>query len=237
MAFVYKITSPSGKIYIGSTSCKNVKHRWRPYKNLSCKNQRRLYNSLLKYGYINHKFEVVTECSIEDMYRLEAHYGMLYDVLGDNGLNLALPLKTELYNSRSEETKIIQSNKAKGNRNCVGVKHSDESKKNMSIAHVGQVAHNKGKHLSDEWKINLSKSHKGKILPDKTKLNMSLVRKGKKINRKTINNKKLVLDTQTGIYYDTAKDAAESKIINPGSLVNMLNPNHHHKNKTSLIYA
>ena len=44
---IYKITSPTGKIYVGQ-SC-NMKKRFVKYKRLDCKSQSRLYNSLLKY--------------------------------------------------------------------------------------------------------------------------------------------------------------------------------------------
>jgi hypothetical protein len=48
-------------------------------------------------------------------------------------------------------------------------------------------------------------------------------------------NSKRVLDTRSGLYYDSAKEAAECKHINYGTLRNMLNG--HDRNKTSLIYA
>lgn len=40
---IYKITSPSGRIYIGSS--KNIRRRFYSYKNLHCKDQPKLYNS------------------------------------------------------------------------------------------------------------------------------------------------------------------------------------------------
>lgn len=47
---VYKITSPSGKVYIGQTI--NYKVRYAKYNNLNCKQQLRLYNSFIKNGVI-----------------------------------------------------------------------------------------------------------------------------------------------------------------------------------------
>jgi hypothetical protein len=50
---IYKITSPSNKIYIGQSN--NILYRWKYcYKKLNCKSQRHLYNSLMKYGFDNH---------------------------------------------------------------------------------------------------------------------------------------------------------------------------------------
>lgn len=54
---IYKITSPSGKIYIGQTW--DVRVRLQNYRQHHCKNQRKLYNSLNKYGFVKHTFEVI----------------------------------------------------------------------------------------------------------------------------------------------------------------------------------
>ena len=46
---IYKIVSPSEKIYIGQSI--NIEKRWeKNYKTLKCKTQTKLYNSLKKYG-------------------------------------------------------------------------------------------------------------------------------------------------------------------------------------------
>lgn len=84
---IYKITSPSGKIYIGQTT------NWR--KRTQCYNRiqysgigPKLYNSLIKYGPENHIFELIEECSNELLNEREIYWGKFYDVLGENGLNL-----------------------------------------------------------------------------------------------------------------------------------------------------
>jgi hypothetical protein len=48
---IYKITSPSGKIYIEQSI--NFKTRLRKYKSLHYKNQLKLYDSFLKYSFEN----------------------------------------------------------------------------------------------------------------------------------------------------------------------------------------
>jgi len=188
MIAVYKITSPNNRVYVGSTI--NVKARFQKYFTLKCEDQKRLYNSFLKYGVKSHVFEIITECTEEEMYRLEATYGHMYDVFGKKGLNCALPKNGEFYAAISEDTKL-----------------------KMSLI-------KKGKRQSIEQRLNRSKS----MIGNKNCLGAK-------------NNKKLVLDCETGIYYETAKEAAICKNINAGSLVNMLNQNHRHKNRTTLIYA
>lgn len=84
---VYKITSPSGKIYIGLTTDAYV--RLYSYKGLKCKAQIKLYNSLKKHGVENHKFEVIHICKEEELNYWEEYYGKLFNVT-DNlcGLNI-----------------------------------------------------------------------------------------------------------------------------------------------------
>lgn len=85
---IYKITSPSNKIYIGSSS--NIKKRWNSYFYLKCKLQPKIYNSLKKYGSENHIYEIIEECEFEVLYERERYYQELYDCLGVNSLNCNL---------------------------------------------------------------------------------------------------------------------------------------------------
>ena len=86
---IYKITSPSGRIYIGQT--RNFKKRLREYKCLqSSTKQRRLYSSFLKYGIINHVFEFIEECLFEELNIFERKWQDYYDVTSKKGLNCTL---------------------------------------------------------------------------------------------------------------------------------------------------
>ena len=147
---VYKITSPSGKVYIGQTL--NYKRRLYIYSILSCKRQFRLYNSFLKYGYENHKFEIIEECSIELLNKRERYWQEYYNVLGENGLNCKL--------TKTEDKKLVM---------------SDEIKQKISNANKGMV-------FSKETILKRSLSLKGKSKPKRTKehcLNISKAKKGK----------------------------------------------------------
>lgn len=57
---IYKITSPSGRIYIGQSE--DINRRFHQYKKLNCKKQWLLYKSFVKYGVDNHIFEIIVEC-------------------------------------------------------------------------------------------------------------------------------------------------------------------------------
>lgn len=51
MVGIYKITSPSKKVYIGQST--NIKYRFYRYSILDCKQQKKLYNSIKEYAEIN----------------------------------------------------------------------------------------------------------------------------------------------------------------------------------------
>jgi len=57
MIGIYKIESPTNKIYIGQSW--NIEKRMRNYKYLNCENQPKIYNSLKKYGFENHVIEIL----------------------------------------------------------------------------------------------------------------------------------------------------------------------------------
>ena len=59
MIGIYKITSPTNRIYVGQSL--DIEGRFNAYKNLYSKilKQPRIYNSIKKYGAENHKFEII----------------------------------------------------------------------------------------------------------------------------------------------------------------------------------
>lgn len=109
---IYKIISPSNRIYIGQTV--NFKIRYKKYKNLNCKRQIRLYNSFLKYGVENHIFEIVEECLIENLNNRERYYQDLYNVLNDKGLNCKLTTTNDKSGKMLDSSRLKMSNSAKG---------------------------------------------------------------------------------------------------------------------------
>lgn len=96
--------------------------------------------------------------------------------------------------------------------------------------------------VSEESLINRSNAQKGKKASLESRIKMSKSQKGRKHSQETIvkmrlkNLKiKLVLDLNTGIFYNGTLEASEFNCINRHTLKNMLNGNK--KNKTSLIYV
>lgn len=129
---IYKITSPSGRIYIGQTI--NAKKRHNSYKNLdiSCKNQSKLYLSLQKYGYEAHKVEWLVVIDDRDQLNiLETFFIRKFNSMND-GLNC-----TEGGDSRiwSEESKQKLSQLKKGIKRK---SYSKETRKKIGDFHRGR---------------------------------------------------------------------------------------------------
>lgn len=68
---IYKITNPKGKVYIGQ-SCR-LSIRKKQYQYLP-KKQPKILNSILKYGWVNHKFEIIEYCTIKELHEKESFY-------------------------------------------------------------------------------------------------------------------------------------------------------------------
>lgn len=226
---IYKITNPSGKIYIGQSI--NIYKRWKKYKSLTCKNQTILYNSFVKYGVDNHIFEIIEVCDVNLLNEKERFYQEFYNCIGNNGLNCKLQSTNILKTVHSEETKKRISNSK------IGKKLSEECKIKMSNSR-------KNKKQSKQHIENRFKSRNGFKHSEESKKKMSINNKklnlGKKdtleVRLKKIKNNamsKIILNTETGIYYDSISSASDSCGIPKSTLVSRLNGNL--KNKTPFI--
>lgn len=194
---IYRIQSPSGKIYIGQSW--DVEYRLKAYQYASedsYKNKRQplLFNSFKKYGSDYHTFDIAcqlpndVEQSVLDLY--EQFYIDQYKACGFQMLNLK---QGGAYGKHSEETKKIiaecsrnrivkDSTKKKlseinkGNKNCVGkknslgMKHTDEWKQKAKQRTLGNK-------FSNGHKNFLGKTHS-----QETKQKLREINLGKKLS-------------------------------------------------------
>ncbi len=137
---IYKIINPKGKIYIGQSI--NITHRVNSYIHNRCKGQPKLHNSIAKYGWNNHLFEIIEECPADILDGREIYWGMFYETLGENGLNCKLGSGNGYM---SEETKQKIS---KGN---LGKEKTQQHKDNIKQARQGM-------RFTQEHKDNMSNS-------------------------------------------------------------------------------
>lgn len=199
-AFIYKITNPSGKIYIGSTV--DLKDRIYRYKTARLGRQLKIKHSIIKYGWDNHKFETIFECDEIDKYKYEAFYGDKFQVLGDNGLNLSLP------NGESKGYALSESTKLKIGLAHKGKKISEEQKASMLITlkkyfkenghpRTGRAPWNKGKDFLKGEKNPMY----GVIRPLEWRINQSNLMKRNAPRGSNHSKSRIIIDINTGVYY------------------------------------
>lgn len=111
---IYKIVSPSGKIYIGQSI--DVENRKNGYSKLRCKSQIILYRSFIKYGFDSHDFSIIEICTIDNLNERERFWQEFYDVIGENGMNLILTKTENAPQKWSEESRRKASMSAKGKK-------------------------------------------------------------------------------------------------------------------------
>lgn len=180
---IYKITSPSGKIYIGQSI--DIKRRINRYKsNLNASiGQIKLNRSFNKYGINFHKFEIIELCLEKYLNNMERYYQDKYKSV-ENGLNLRYTASNDKTGKMSEESiakmLIYKNNMSEEHRRKIGIaskarttyptmlgrKHSEESKKKISISNIG-------KKFTDETKKKISDSKKGTIVPVEVRVKKS----------------------------------------------------------------
>lgn len=181
---IYKITSPSGKIYIGLSG--DIENRFTQYRILHCEFQIYLLNSLKKHGVKNHIFEIIHLCddNDEELEYWEFYYGELFDVNNKyKGLNIR-----ECGGRRgklSKETKKKLSESRTGEKNhFFGKKHPAKRIKLFSELKKGENNPMFGNKRSEKFIKDLSESRMGESNPfygenhsKKTKKKLSIAKK------------------------------------------------------------
>ena len=81
--------------------------------------------------------------------------------------------------------------------------------------------------FTEEFRKKLSEKAKGRKIPEETRRKMS--------ENSAKNKSKLVLNLETGIYYDSIKEASKATIWAESTLRGMLNPNSKQPNRTNFI--
>lgn len=83
MTGIYKITyNKDGRCYIGQSI--NIEHRLKEHKN--CEGQSYIHNAIKKYGLSNFTFEVIEECSRQELDEKECYWIKFYNSY-ENGFN------------------------------------------------------------------------------------------------------------------------------------------------------
>lgn len=130
---IYVITSPSNKIYVGQSW--NIESRKKAYQYLKCKDQPRIYNSLLKYGWSSHTFESIFELRSDISQEWLNYWEQFFmDYYRSEGYEL-LNLKEAGSNGKHSEITILKMKKLKTKFNGMrGKKLSEEVIQKMKAA-------------------------------------------------------------------------------------------------------
>lgn len=160
---IYKITSPSNKVYIGQSW--NLSNRYDDYRYQPDKKQRKIYNSIKKYGFKEHKFEIIHELPVdvtqEVMDRYEVLYWQLYKDCGIEMMNIKEPGKG---GKHSLETISLIKEKKKLSNNAGKKIHSEEAKQKFRENMLDNTWA-KGYKFTEEQRKNSSLSKVGRIMP------------------------------------------------------------------------
>ena len=193
IGYIYKIINPSGKVYIGQTI--NLKGRLNYYKSNNCQHQKILYNSIKKYGWVNHKFEIIEECVVDDGKALlnerEIYWIDNLGSFGDGGMNCnkggngnvgrVCSLETRIKIGLGNKGKIVSEEaKKKIGEFHNGKKYprTDETKRKIGLSKKGHI-------VSDETRKKISNFNRGKIVSEETREKMRVKNLGRKLSKES----------------------------------------------------
>lgn len=190
---VYMHVFPNGKRYIGITG-QDVRARWRTNGN-GYKPQRLVYRAIKKYGWDNIEHIIVSEeLTADDAGKLEKELIKRYRTTDVNyGYNQSIG----------------------GENSPIGVKRSEETRKKLSVSHIGHAPYNKGGHLGEQQKALLRQANAGKRLSEETRRKISEKNKGRKptafaVQRCKERCNKPVICIESGVIYESATVAGRS---------------------------
>lgn len=167
---VYRLTSPSGKVYIGITS-RSVKQRWNNGRGYT--HCRAMYGAIKKYGWENIQKEILlentTESEAKSLEKLliklhrsnERGYGYNLTEGGDGTCGRKLTEEAKAYLRKiNKGKKLTEEQKEHLRQINLGKHHTEETKKKMSATHKGKKYSLGCKH-TEEWKKQLSERERG----------------------------------------------------------------------------
>jgi group I intron endonuclease len=183
---IYCITNlVNNKKLIGQSA--NIYMRWNSHKSMLNKNihyNQYLQSSWNKHGQQNFKFEIIFVCPIQDLDSAEIKFIEVNQTLNQNfGYNL---IEGGNRTKHTEESKRKLSLSKMGDKNPMfGKKFSQEHKRKI-------IESRKGYQHSEESKIKMSNSHKGKSFSEEHKRKIGEKSKGRKWSEET---KRKMLET------------------------------------------
>lgn len=174
---IYKITSPTGRLYIGKTS--DFTGRMASYKRGKAQSQKLLFKSLTKYGFDAHKVEKIDQFESDnnyangkEMFWIRSFMTHIHSFPEQGGMNLTLGGDGVIgrFIPEKEKERIRSMSYIRNGLPSprIGLKHSEESRVKMAISQQkriqGKTHWNVGKERSPETREKLRQINVGKSL-------------------------------------------------------------------------
>lgn len=206
MIGIYKITSPTGHIYVGQSI--DIDRRFKRYRNGEHSSQYALFRSFLKHGWANHRFEILEICDKNDLDNKERFWQEFYNVTGENGLNCHLVGaygKKMVFSegalakmSKAAKERVVSELKNKNHSDAMkGRKYTPEHRAKISKSNKGKYHWwSKGKPTSDYQKKMASEKNKNPVFKYDKEMNFICE-------------------------YDSIKEAAKSNNLKTGSSISL----------------
>jgi len=156
MGFIYCITFPNSKMYIGQTK-RSVSKRVK--EHCSQNNCRLINNAIQKYSEQNILVETLLEVNNKDLDTYEKKFISLLSTQYPNGYNLTDGGGNNIIYSEESRKKMSENKKGEKNFNF-RKERTIETKRKISEQKSGEKHHFYNKTFSLEHKLNLSKAHK-----------------------------------------------------------------------------
>jgi len=157
MGIIYRVTSPSGKSYIGQTK-RSFEKRWS--EHISCPGSCILLeNAIKKYGMDKMALEILVEVSDHLLDDYEHRFIAMYATIEPNGYNIRSGGGAFSSHSEASRMRMRESKMGEKNHNF-GKPRSDSTKMAISCAKSGENHHFFGKTFTDEHKAKLSIAHR-----------------------------------------------------------------------------
>lgn len=242
---IYTLTNPDGEVYIGQT--KNLDRRKKEhirYSNGSNdKSPRLITNSLLKFGFDAHVFEIIIELPKDvsrevlkqyEFFVYEQYLEAGYKLLNLQECGTGKIVSEESIKLMSEGTKKMWTDDFRKNHIAKRIGkpiHSEEEKKKRSILLSLR-------RQSPNWKnyqFTKEDTAKGQAGLKRVMAERGYIVHPDIIERLRQNKSRIILDTNTGVFYFGCLEAAKFNNHTEDNLRKKLNGQY--KNNTSLIFA
>ena len=158
---VYKITSPTGRVYVGKTT--RINDRISYYRNNNKGGQKILDSSIKKYGWDQHIFEIIDEAPVDQLNELEIKYIKEFNTFhydNPNGMNLTRGGEGTLGRKHSKKTIDLMIAKR------TGTKRSEATKKLMSDLKKGKAPASAFYVRTEKHLEILRQNNLGRVVPE-----------------------------------------------------------------------